>query len=189
MIFGVPNMQHIANENLSLFLGIFFEHTIFLNVINITYLLKKNGFKIIDIIDYKNHSTIYHVKKTSNIECVPIIQNIDYHEQFINTINDFSLYVNHCNNIIKNTNKNVYLFGASYNSQILLTIGLDRNKINGILDNCKDKQNNYLYGYNLLIHDIEIIKNDNCIVILKSGYYSEEIKEQLKTININVEIL
>jgi SAM-dependent methyltransferase len=39
MFFGVPNMEFIAKNELCPFLGIFFEHTIFLNKINITYLL------------------------------------------------------------------------------------------------------------------------------------------------------
>jgi SAM-dependent methyltransferase len=47
MIFGIPNMEHIALNELAPCLGIFFEHTIFLNKENVSGMLIKNGFKII----------------------------------------------------------------------------------------------------------------------------------------------
>ena len=189
MIFGVPDMQHISENKLSLFLGIFFEHTIFLNKDNIVFLLKQNGFDILDIIDYANHSTIYHVKKSKNIKLMNAMPIYNYYESFMNSINVFLNNIKYFNSIIENTNKNVYIFGASYNTQLLLTIGLNKNKINGILDNCKDKQNKYLYGYNLIINNPEIIKENDCIVILHNGYYSNEIREQLKNINSTFEII
>jgi hypothetical protein len=46
-----------------------------------------------------------------------------------------------------------------------------------------------LYGYNLQIFSPEVLVNNNCIVILKNGYYSNEIKEQIKNININTIII
>lgn len=189
MIFGVPDMQHISEYNLSLFLGIFFEHTIFLNKDNIVYLLKRNGFDIIDIIDYKNHSMVYHVKKSKNITPVALVSVYNYYETFMNSISVFLNNIKYLNSIIENTNKNVYVFGASYNTQLLLTIGLNIQRINGILDNCKDKQNKYLYGYDLIINNPEIIKENDCIVILHNGYYSNEILEQLKNINSTTEII
>lgn len=189
MIFGVPDMQHISENNLSLFLGIFFEHTIFLNKDNIVYLLKQNGFDIIDIINYENHSTIYHAKKSKNFNLINVVPINNYFETFMNSISVFLNNIKYFNSIIENTNKNVYIFGASYNTQLLLTIGLNINKINGILDNCKHKQNKYLYGYNLIINNPEIIKENDCIIILHNGYYSNEIRKQLKNINSNAEII
>ena len=189
MFFGVPNMQYIAENKLALFLGVFFEHTIFLNKENITYLLNKNGFQIIEIIDYKNHSTLYYVKKVNIIENITIKKISNYNDNFTHTLNEFTLYVNFCNDIIKNSDKNIYIFGASYNTQLLLTIGLDINSITGILDNCKNKQGKYFYGYNLKIYDPIMVKDNDCIVILKNGYYSQEIREQLIKINNNINIL
>jgi hypothetical protein len=45
MFFGVPNMQHFTETNICPFLGLFFEHTIFLNKENISYLLHLFTFK------------------------------------------------------------------------------------------------------------------------------------------------
>jgi hypothetical protein len=110
-------------------------------------------------------------------------------DKFFKTLNDYHFFINSCNEIIKSAENNVYVFGASYNTQFLLTLGLNLNKIKGILDNCKEKQNKYLYGYNLQIFSPEVIKNKECIIILKNGYYCEEIKIQLLSINPNTIIL
>jgi hypothetical protein len=61
------------------------------------------------------------------------------------------------------------VFGASYNTQYLLALGLNTIKINGILDNCKEKQGKFLSGYALQIFSPDIIKDlSNCVVIIKN---------------------
>jgi len=186
MIFGVPNMQHMIDN--TLFLGLCFEHTIFLNKENITYLLNKNGFQIIKIVDYEAHSTIYHTKKILEIN-IPLFKIKDYFEQFYKVIDDYKVFVENCNKIINNNlNKDIFIFCASYNTQTLLFFGLNNN-ITGILDNCKEKQNKYLYGTNLKIYSPDILINNDAIVILKNGYYVNEIISQIKTLNNNVIII
>ena len=185
MVFGVPNMEHLTK--VSLFLGIFFEHTIFLNKTNITYLLNKNGFEILQIIDYEKHSTIYHVRKSKIVLNVPECKVYDYLEQFFTMNSDNTKFVNICNSTIDNNpTKPVYIFGASYNTQYLLSIGIDETRLTGVLDNCKEKQNKYLYGSLLKIYSPEIVRDTDSIVILKNGYYTKEIAVQLKSINPNI---
>jgi predicted SAM-dependent methyltransferase len=190
MFFGVPNMEYFVDTKLSPFFGVFFEHTIFLNKKNITYMLNKNGFELIDIIEYENHSVLYHCKKKNTFEISNTSQLIldENINRFYESVNYYKNFVDKCNSIINSTEKKVYIFGASYISQILLSLGLNIEKINGILDNCKDKHNKYLYGYNLQIFSPNII-TDNAIIILKNGYYVNEISKQLKEINNNIEII
>ena len=193
MIFGVPNMTYFAEKNITPFLGVFFEHTVFLNKENICYLLNKNNFEVIEIIDYENHSTIYHCKKNKERNKLIYDDNVkftNYYDSFMESIDIFTNFVKKCNDIIlNNTDKDVYIFGASYNTQYLLALGTNTNNIKGILDNCKEKQNKYFYGYDLLIQSPEIIKSKECIVILKNGYYVNEIKDQLLSINKNTIII
>jgi hypothetical protein len=66
---------------------------------------------------------------------------------------------------------------------------LDISNIKGILDNCKEKQKKYLYGFNLMVCDPSTIINKNCIVILKNGYYLNEVYNQLTKLNPTIEIL
>lgn len=190
MIFGVPNMEYLSTADLSLFLGIFFEHTIFLNKDNITYLLNRNGFDIIEIIDYANHSTIYHTRKCEmpigTIE-PKIISN--YLDTFFAVIDKYLQFITKCNDAITTTDKDVYIFGASSNTQILLSMGLIANKMTGILDNCIEKHDSYLYGFDLIICNPEIIRSKDCIIILKNGYYVNEIMNQIQNLNPNTEII
>jgi hypothetical protein len=179
MFFGVPNMEHIGKNELAPFSGIFFEHTILLNKENITYLLNKNGFNILTIVDYENHSILFHAKKSQTFSTSD--NSAVNYELFSSSIENYKKFIEKCLHTIgENPNKKVYIFGASYNTQFLLSMGLNPENITGILDNSVDKQNKYLYGYNLKIHSPEIIRNkDDCVVILKNGYYSNEIMNQL----------
>jgi 2-polyprenyl-3-methyl-5-hydroxy-6-metoxy-1,4-benzoquinol methylase len=187
MIFGVPNMEHIAEQSLSLYLGIFFEHTIFLNKENITYLLNNNGFEVSEIIDYEKHSTIYRAKKHNNIPLKSDIVITNYFTNFFDLKIQFDNFIEKCNSFV--TTKNKYVFAASYNTQLLLCNGLNTNGIAGILDNCKEKQGKYLYGTKLKIYSPEILQKEDAVVILKSGYYSEEIHSQIKNINENTIVI
>jgi hypothetical protein len=267
MIFGIPNMEYIALNELAPCLGIFFEHTIFLNKENVSGMLIQNGFKIIEIIHYENHSIIYHVKKIKKIKHDSGLSNnyiciTNYRDLFMNTIHKWTSFIEKCP---MDTFSNIYLFGASYNTQYLLALGLNHSleKISGILDNCKEKQGKYLSGFSikifspdilldlsltlsmnnnscilsdplsasstLLEHSIHSVTNhekssdfigktsqcgvfpskelkphfleavlthendtnnvSNCLVIIKNGYYTNEISEQLKNINKNVLII
>lgn len=189
MFFGVPNMEHIGKNGLCLFLGVSFEHTIFLNKQNIIFLLESNGFEIINIYDYLSHSTLYHVKKTNKNNQLNMIPINNFKNLFTEILNNYDNFINNTNNIISKSNLPIYIFGASSNSQIILTLGINADKIVGILDNCVNKHNKYLYGYNLKIYDPQILKNINSIVILKNGYYVDEIKSQILSINPNTLIL
>jgi len=189
MFFGVPNMEHIGTNALCPFLGVFFEHTIFLNKQNITYLLESNGFEIVNIYDYLSHSTIYHAKKINKTNQIDVVPINNFNNLFTETLHTYTDFITNTNNILISSNLPVYIFGASYNSQIILALGLNQENIYGILDNCVDKHNKYLYGYNLKIFSPCILKDQNSIVVLKNGYYVEEIKSQLLGINSNTIII
>ena len=192
MIFGVPNMEHLSK--ISLFLGVFFEHTIFLNKQNITYLLTKNGFDVEEIVDYENHSTIYRTRKSNgliNDGIYPVVID-DYFPQFFTMNAEYKHFIEKCNATIDDSPPNtpVYIFGASYNTQFLLNMGIDETRLSGVLDNCKEKQGKILYGTNLQIVGPETTKHlPSVIVILKNGYYTNENAEQLTKLNANATIV
>jgi hypothetical protein len=98
----------------------------------------------------------------------------------LESVNKAQTFIHSCKCYFENE---IYLFGASYNTQFLLAFGLSEYKIVGILDNCKEKQGKYLYGYDLQIFDPAVVKDKNCVVVVKNGYYSKEIIEQLYVIN------
>ncbi len=189
MIFGVPNMEYLSENSLALFVGISFEHTVFLNKENICYILKKNNFKIVNILNYTNHSVIFHVKKEKNTELIDFIEIKNYNTLFFKLLDEYKLFIYKCNLHIENKNDNkIYIFGASYITQLLLLLGLKIDSIDGIIDNAKEKQNKFFYGLNLIIYDLNIL-NNNDIIIVKNGYYSEEIICQINNLNLNITII
>jgi predicted SAM-dependent methyltransferase len=194
MIFGIPNMEYIMKNKISLYFGVMFEHNIFYSVTNVKTMLEECKFKILDISFYKNHSIFFKVQKTNSSGCeytlTSNVFNTDYlnlKEQFMENImyydNCIKTWINYLDT--KTDNKVIYIFGASYNTSLLLHKISNRINIKGILDNCVEKQGQYFYGYNCHILSPTILENENAIVILKNGVYVEEIKKQILELNIN----
>ena len=91
--------------------------------------------------------------------------------------------INKINKSIKNSS-NVFIFGAHIFSQLMLFNGLNKKKIDGILDNDPHKINNFLYGTKLKIYSPIVLQGKiNPHVILRAGSYNSEIKKQILQIN------
>lgn len=184
MIFAIPNMEYILKNNIAPFSGVMFEHNIFYSTTTVVNMLENNNFQVDNIYKYENHSIIFETRKVNKLVKQNIVDNTNYLDYFYNNIKYYNNFVKRCLDICnKHLDKKIYIFGASYNSQILLYLGLDKLDILGILDNCPEKQDKYLYGYNIKILSPEVLYNEDVIVILKNGYYSTEIKEQILKIN------
>ena len=86
---------------------------------------------------------------------------------------------------MENTDLPIYLFGGHIFSQYLIKNGLNINKIKGILDNDTNKQGKRLYGTPLFVISPNNLKDiEKPIVILKTGFYNNEIKDDIVN-NIN----
>ena len=73
---------------------------------------------------------------------------------------------------------------------MMLFNGLDKKNLIGILDNDKNKINNYLYGTKLKIYNPHVLqKIKSPSVILRAGSYNDEIKKQLLKINPKTSII
>ncbi len=78
----------------------------------------------------------------------------------------------------------VFIFGAHIFSQMILCNGLNKKNLLGILDNDKNKINNFLYGTELKIFKPYYLKKfKKPCVILRAGSYNNEIKKQILHIN------
>ena len=190
MVFSLPNMQKWLENKWTNCLN--FEHTIFINENVIEFLLNNNNFSIIDKKYFSNHSIFIRAEINNNL--IKNKLNIDYNDNkylFLDMQNHYSNLVEKLNNIIRKTNKEIYLFGAHLFSQYLLYIGLDNKKIKNILDNNLNKQGKRLYGTNLIVQSPKILQNNtNSIVILCAGAYNEEIQRDIQeNINHKIEIL
>lgn len=183
---SVPNMEYYS-KNHSPFLSISFEHTYYLNTVNMIYLLNKNGLEVINYEYYSKHSIFYHCKKNNSIgSSINVIKqyNLTNRYFFYNKINYFKTIVHNINKQLLNINKSIYIFGCHTNSQILIYFGLNISNIQYILDNDENKHNKYFYGTNLLCKSPNIIKDvNNPTIICYIGNYSQEVKTQLSLLN------
>ena len=83
-----------------------------------------------------------------------------------------------------------YIFGAHIFSQALLSLGLNKIVIQGILDNSAAKQGKRLYGSKALTYAPDAIKDlPEVNVVLRVSHYQNEIKKQLQSINPRVRII
>jgi hypothetical protein len=105
-------------------------------------------------------------------------------------ITDLRSFVSNVNEVVKNLDAPIFLFGAHVFSQSLVVLGLGTEKIYGIIDNAESKQNERLYGTKFLVYPPKIIAEFPLVyVVLKASHYQEEIKSQLLEINPNVIVL
>jgi len=180
---SIPNMKHWLQSGFTN--ALFFEHTFFINLEILKYILSLNNF-VIERTIITDHSIFVKSRKCSNLE-QPTSQYLHTPEKI------FSDYIEHLNNDLKNLNnildgEDCFLFGAHVFSQTLFSMGLKFN-VKCILDNDKDKQGKRLYGTNLTVKDASVISDYKYPkVVVRAGVYNSEIKDQLLKINSNVKI-
>ena len=186
LIFAYPNLEYWFSNFFTN--AINFEHTMLLTDFYVDYLLESTGFQIEEKLEYENHSHFYVVKKSEE-KTFPKLKNryTHYKKLFQNYIDYHETLVSNLNNKIKELNGPIFLFGGHIFSQYLLEFGLDRSKIESILDNSPLKKDKRLYGTSLIVKSPMILKGfENPVVILKAGIYNSEIKKDiLENINPN----
>ncbi len=192
MIFSLPNMEKWLENKFTNCLN--FEHTIFLSENILEFLLQKHKFKIIQKQYFKEHSIFYHVCKDESINTQNIVLKNEYEKNkklFLDMKKYYQEKILYLNEILENTTKKVYLFGAHLFGQYLIFQGLNTEKIINILDNNPSKQEKRLYGTKFIVKSPKILKDqDDSLVILNAGVYNDEIeKDILENINQKIEIL
>ena len=153
------------------------KHTFFCDKNRAFLLFDKSGFQVEQVLNFKNHSVFFEIKKSKSN----------------NLTQDLTNTLGHYKNIVKKLNKlsqKFYLYGAHFPAQLLISLKLDPKMVVSILDNAKDKHGKKLYGTDLMIEPLSVIEGDeNPIVLCEMGPYSEEIKQQLNNINSGVSFL
>jgi SAM-dependent methyltransferase len=184
LVFAYPNLEYWFSNKFTN--AINFEHSMLMTDYFVDYFLTKTGFKIIEKIDYENHSHFYTVEKLETPNHVLLENKYEhYKSMFNNYINYHKELVNKINNQIDKTDSPVFLFGGHIFSQYLIMFGLKTDKIIHILDNSPLKHDKRLYGTDLVVKSPKILSDyDNPVVILKAGLYNNEIQNDI-LININ----
>lgn len=186
MIFSVPALRAHMNQQFTNTLN--FEHTYFCTEEFIEWLCGCYGFDLLDRYYYKDdHSIFYAVIRNSDD-----VKFWSHPDQYQENSVLFTTWLEYHQRLIRNFNEkisastgSVYLFGAHVFSQYLLSFGLDRSKIECILDNSTAKQGKRLYGTDLTVQSPHILKDlVNPVIVLRTGVFNTEIKQDILT-NIN----
>ena len=109
-LLSIPNL-HLHSFDI-IFLGMNFEHTYFINEINMLYLYNICNLQIINKEYYKNHSIFYHLKKTTHTKTITLLLlrefNLGYKLLLLNKIDEMKVKINNIN-LINNNNNNNYI--------------------------------------------------------------------------------
>jgi hypothetical protein len=186
LVFSIPNMEVMMERKYSNCIN--FEHTVFLTEPYIEFMLARHGFKLLAKEYFmEDHSIFYSAVRAGDIACSNLPKDLykknkDLYKNFVGYL---KLLVNKLNHEINQTTQPIYLFGAHVFAQYLLELGLNKNKIQCLLDNDTKKHGRRLYGTMLNVASPIILADaTNPIVILKAGVYNEEIKKDILE-NIN----
>jgi hypothetical protein len=190
MIFSVPNLELYLKKKYSNVIN--FEHTYLLTETMMDFLLQKHGFVILEKKLFENHSIFYATEKgiPSSVITIPD-RYMEYKKLYKDMITYYKNEAAKFNDLMKDVEGPVYLFGAHIFSQFLIYWGLGSRdkKIDCIIDNSELKQGKRLYGSELFVKSPNIIKNQRkACVILKAGQYQDEIREQLIRLNSKIMI-
>jgi SAM-dependent methyltransferase len=186
MIVSVPLIVNSVMDGFSN--GLNFEHTYMTTISNFYPMFAAAGLHITSMCSFNP----YNVFITASKERRPVLISNEYssthdiitryYEQLVDDIDGI-------NEQIKGKNPgSVYLFGAHIFSQSLINAGLS--SVYCILDNDTTKHDQRLYGTPYDVQSPDVIASDAApIVILRTGQYTAEIAEQLRTLNPNVIII
>ena len=149
---------------------------------------EKYGFRILDKKYFMDDHSIFYaaVKDPKQIE-IPLSKDlyIKNKELFSNFIFNHEEMIKKYNQMLKQSDNPIYLFGAHVFAQFLIQMGLDLTNIVSILDNDKNKQGKRLYGTDVMVESPSVLLDVNDpIIILKAGVYNEEISKDILN-NIN----
>lgn len=192
LIFSLPNMQIWLDQKYTNCIN--FEHTVFLTEPYVDYLLSKHGFRLLNKEYFRDgHSIFYATIRDPSVKPVALppglyeknkqlyLNYVRYHEDFIKELN---IKLSHLT-------QPIYLFGAHVFAQYLIAFGLDTSRIVSLLDNDPKKHGKRLYGTSLTVESPKVLREvEGPNVILKTGVYNHEIKEDiLGNINKSVTFL
>lgn len=181
MCFSVPALRRHLQQQFTNTIN--FEHTYLCTEEFIEYWLTRYGFNLLERVYYKeDHSIFYAAVRTgASVSEVELPNSYNENKQLMSEYTHYHRHlIENFNHQIHHHSGPVYLFGAHVFNQFLLNFGLASDKLVCILDNSLAKQGKRLYGTSLMVRGPESLQTaDNPLVILRSGVFNKEIKEDI----------
>ena len=186
IILNHPDFDSAVKNDNYIILNI--EHTFLIEHQLLFNLFNNYGYYLNRREQFKNSSLFLEFKKNTDLKKLKI-KNYSTHIDIRNYINKIENIVKNINIYLKkNLKKKIYIWPCSVHTTTLFLFGLNYNKLEGILDNSKNKINKYLDGYNLFCSSFsETINMDNDntnIIITGANDYINELKLNCKNVEI-----
>jgi hypothetical protein len=184
---SIPNMNaQIKNKYIPI---IHQEHTFLCDYETIIYLFSKGGYLCKSSYFYKEQSIFFHFINSSNVTVDSSYFDI---KRIDSVYNVYEYNKNKINDIVINTNENIFIVPGGLYGQILYYFldNKDKENILGFLDNDPSKIGKRLYGTSKYIFKMEEVKKYNAVTLLiYNGPYMEEIIKQLNNYNTNIKYI
>ena len=190
IICSIPNLEQMIIEGHANTLS--FEHTYFINNDQFIELHSAYGFDLKASKKFKsNHSIFYEFVLNRKNKIFKFNNHFDYNFDIVTKY--FEKNMNKAIRLkeITNSKKDVYLFGAHVNSQLLFCQGIELINVKAVFDNDIRKHTKRLYGTDLIVINPSdtIPQLKNSIIVLNNGAYGLEIKKQILDLNPLIEII
>lgn len=171
---SVPDVEYQMENSMMPPLGMHFEHTYYGHRTLIQQLIASCNLAIHQVVSFDDHSVFFEVKLKNPTNPVQrLTEQLDYFKVIVNQFNS--------------QKDDFYIYGCHFPAQLLIALGLNQNKIKGVLDNSPQKQGLMLYGTELPVFSPDVIEKEvSPLVLLEMGVYNEEIERQLKELNMSV---
>ena len=190
LIMSFPHVKNMVKDKFTN--GICFEHTYFIDENYCNDIALKHGFVLEDVTFFNKHNIFITFTKSNTIEEKHNQLN-GFKENTELVDNFFSYHFKNAEEIQSRLNSHTgpkFLWGCHTFSQYLLSFGINKESIDGIFDNDTEKQGRFLYGTNIMTLNPEILsKIKNPMIVVQAGIYTEEITNQIKTMNKNAIVI
>ena len=170
---SVPNLKNGLSNNMISF--IHNEHTYYFEELHIIRLFELFNYKLNNKEYYKDHSIFFSFRYLESSNTIDLLT-----QYFINRESKIASII---------LDKPTYIMPGGHYGSVIYYYLKNKDYIVGFLDNDKGKQGTYMYGTNLLTYSLNHIKDlTNICILLHAGPYTDELFNQLKDINSQIDI-
>jgi len=160
------------------------DHFNYFTPTTLTKLAEKHGFFATNYYQFSDHGMYLKFRKNNSTDSSLNFKQLDLvniYKDYEKRISLFASYIN------SQDITNYYLFGAHAFSITFLRFLESSDQVKYILDNEPTKENRRLCGTDLIVKKPSIIEKDtHPIIVIYMGSYTNEICEQLQSLNKNV---
>jgi hypothetical protein len=181
-----PELEHWTAKGVAGALN--FEHGLYLTVPRLLTLLAEFGWREAARERWKENDTLFLTLERGNATVEAARSDADHAvpEYF----SRLRRQANAAQKAAVSHQGDVFLMPASVYSQSLLALGLDEQRLTGLIDNAAAKQHRRLYGTKLNVFPAAALLSANDpLVILNAGAHNNEIAEGLRALRSDIRIV